>query len=403
MKLVIVVSEFPKLTETFAYRDAVEYERRGHDVRLFHIKRFRKGEIVHDFMRPLAARAFTFGYASPAALAALAREAMSAPLRTARLVLEVLRAYRADPKSGLAVIAYLPKALALGRWCRRNGVGHIHAEFAGHPATAAMIASRAAAVGFSFSAHAHDIFLSQALLADKAREAAFVRAISRYNMAFLAALPGFPVEKLRLVRCGVSRGTLTANGPAPPGDGPLRILYVGALLERKGVRHLLDALAALPPALDWRARIIGGGDCAAALAGQARRLGLESRVRFEGPQPAEAAARAFRESHVAVVPSVVGERGRMEGIPVVAMEAMAHGLPVIASALSGIPELIEDRVTGRLAPPGDAAAIAAALVDIWSDWPAAAAMGARGRERIADTYIVEDNAGALLRLMEEAA
>lgn len=399
MKIVVVVSEFPKITETFAYRNVVEYERLGHDVRIFHIKRFRQGEVVHGFMRRLVDRAFSFGYASPAALGALAAEAFVAPRRLARLVLGLARAYRSEPKRGLAVLAYLPKALALGRWCRRWGADHIHAEFAGHPGAAAMIAATVAETPFSFSAHAHDIFVSQTLLAEKAREAAFVRTISRYNMTFLAGLPGFPAEKLRLVRCGVARARLNESGPTPPGDGPLRILYVGSLVKRKGVRHLIDALASLPPGIDWRARIVGGGSLAPSLVAHARALGLASRLRFDGPQPAERVTEAFREAHVAVAPSVVGDEGRMEGIPVVVMEAMAHALPVIVSDLSGIPELVEDGVTGRLVPPGDAAAIARALAEIHADWPAAAAMGKRGRARIAAEYVVEDNARALADLM----
>jgi glycosyltransferase involved in cell wall biosynthesis len=104
---------------------------------------------------------------------------------------------------------------------------------------------------------------------------------------------------------------------------------------------------------------------------------------------------------VAVVPSIVGDQGRIEGIPVVVMEALAHGIPVIASALSGIPELVEDGVTGYLLPPGDSAAIANAIKRIAADWDTAAAIAARGRERVSAEYIVEDNARKLATLMEK--
>jgi len=395
MKVVVVLSEFPKITETFAYRNITEYRRLGVEARVFHLKPRRRGEVVHGFMRDIVESAFTFGFLSRPALGALMREATGAPRRLWRLLREVAAAHWREPLRGLTVLAYLPKALALGEACRRDGVAHINAEFAGHPATAAMVAARAAGLPFSFSAHAHDIFVSQALLTEKARSAAFVRAISGYNMEFLQALKGFPADKLRLIRCGVPQALLSAPGPTPPGDGPLRVLYVGALLPRKGVNHLLDALAAASPDLDWRARVIGGGRLAGPLAAHAQALGLGERVHFEGPRPAEAVFDAYREAHVVVIPSVIGKGGRMEGIPVVAMEAMSHGLPVVASSLSGIPELIEDGVTGRLVPPGDPAAIAAALQAIAADWPAAASMGARARDRIAAEYVVEDNARAL--------
>jgi colanic acid/amylovoran biosynthesis glycosyltransferase len=89
----------------------------------------------------------------------------------------------------------------------------------------------------------------------------------------------------------------------------------------------------------------------------------------------------------------------MEGIPVVSMEALAHGRPVIATALSGIPELVETGATGFLVPPGDAAAIAEALRAVWRDWDGAAALGARGRARIGAEYRVDRNAATLAEAM----
>lgn len=401
MKIVVIVSEFPKVTETFAYRNIVEYSRMGHEVRLFHIKRFRRHGIVHDFMQDVVRRAFSFGYAAPATLAAAASEGFRAPTGVARLLAQIIRAHVREPLRGLAALACLPKALALGRWCRRNGVDHLHAEFAGHPATVAMIAARMAGIPFSFSAHANDFIVSQALLPEKAQAAAFLRTISSYNMSLLEAMPDLPAGKLRLVRCGVTRDRLDAAPPPAQIDGPLRILYVGSLIRKKGVRHLIDALAELPAQIDWRARIVGAGALQDALQRQATNVGIGDRVSFAGAQPAEEVARAFQAAHIAVVPSVIGSNGRIEGIPVVAMEALAHGLPVIASALSGIPELVEDGVTGRLVPPGDHEAIARAITEIAADWPAARAMGARGRARVAAEYVVEDNARHLIRLMED--
>ncbi|WP_313137844.1 glycosyltransferase [Paracoccus jeotgali] len=402
MKILVVVSEFPKLTETFAYRNVVEYVRLGHDARIFHVKPFRRGEIIHGFVAELLPRAFTFPYMGARVGAALGAETLRRPRVIARVAAQLAAAHRHEPRRGMAAAALFAKAVALGRWCRRNGIEHIHAEFAGHPATAALIASRVAGIPFSFSAHANDIFVSQALLPEKAQEAAFVRSISAYNMRWLTGMCGCPADKLRLIRCGVVRETLDAPPPQPPGADGLQVLYVGSLIRKKGVTHLLDALALLPGDMPWRARIVGGGDLADALQRQAADLGLSHRIRFEGLQPAESVARAYGDSHVLVVPSVPGANGRVEGIPVVLMEAMARGRAVIASDLSGIPELVEPGVTGWLTPPGDAAAIAAALVDIARDWDGAAAVARAGRARIRDDYLIENNAAALARQMELA-
>lgn len=402
MKILVIVSEFPKLTETFVYRNIAEYRRAGHQVTLFYAKAFFADELVHDFARDTARTAFGLGFLSPRSLGALAAETLRRPGAQARLWAQIARAHRAEPRRGLRSFAVLPKAVALGHWCRAQGIDHIHAEFAGFPATVAMIAARVSGIPFSFSAHANDIFVSQALLADKAAEARFVRTISRYNIDWLRRnVPGFPMERLRLIPCGVPRELLDAPGPPPVGDGPLNVLYVGSLIEKKGVAHLIAALARLAPGVPLRARIIGRGDLEPALRQAVADAGLGGVVSFDGPADAEAVRAAYRWAHVVVVPSVVGRKGRAEGIPVVAMEALAHARPVVASALSGIPELVEHGVTGWLTEPGDAAAIADALAAIRTDWPRAAAIAQAGRERVRATYLIEDNAAALLRAMQE--
>ncbi|MEM9497850.1 MAG: glycosyltransferase family 4 protein [Pseudomonadota bacterium] len=403
MKMLVIVSEFPKLTETFAYRNLIEYMRLGHDPWLFHIKPFRSAETMHGFMAPLVSRVFTLSFAGPGTLGQVFAEWLRNPLRMTRLTARLCAAHCRHPGRALAVAALYPKSVALGRWCKENGIQHIHAEFAGHPASSAMIASVVSGVPFSFTAHANDIFVSQAMLADKAKAARFVRAISRYNTRFLTELPEFPAHKLRLIRCGVPRVITTAPVPGPPDAKGLSILYVGSLTEKKGVAHLLDALAMLPRDMPWTARIVGGGALLGMLQAQAQRLGLCNRVAFDGPLPAEAVAEAQAGAHVIVVPSVAGPGGRVEGIPVVLMEAMGHGRVVVASALSGIPELVKDGKTGFLVPPGKPRAIANALCRIADDWPAAACMAGRGQAQIRADYVIERNARDLAATIMETS
>ncbi|WP_308918057.1 glycosyltransferase family 4 protein [Jannaschia sp. LMIT008] len=403
MKILVVVSEFPKVTETFAYRNLVAYGRLGHDPWLFHVKTRRRDMDVHEFFRPLEPKAFGYAWLGSTALAALLGECARAPLAMATLIGQLARAHWREPKRGLAVAALFPKSVALGRWCRRTGVDHIHGEFAGHPATSAMIASRVAGLPYSFTAHANDIFISQAMLVEKAARARFVRSISRFNIRYLSRLPGFPEGKLRLIRCGVNADEIDAVPPERLETDGLRILYVGSLIEKKGVWHLLDALSHLPSDMDWTARIVGGGDLANDLARRAAYLGLADRVRFEGPQTAAHVAVHHRWAHVLVVPSVVGTAGRVEGIPVVLMEAMARGRAVIASDLSGIPELVEDGVTGWLVRPGDHEAIARALEGISGDWPKARRIALRGQDRIRAEYEVSRNAAELVAAMRGEA
>lgn len=400
MKIAVVVSEFPKVTETFVLRNVKHYLDQGHEVTVFHLKPYRKGEKVHAFAEPVIACAEYEPFVSGAGLAAMTKALFTRPGRLLGTIFRIKRAFWREPVRMLTCLALVPKSLAFGERCRRRGVRHIHAEFAGYPATSAWIAGRMTGIPFSFSCHAHDIFITQSLLREKARDAAFVRVISDFNRRFLADVfdPG-SVDKMAVIRCGVDPATTRTPEPEPVGEGPLRVLYVGSLLPRKGVDRLIAALARVGDTVPWECRIIGDGNVRGDLEAQVREAGLDGRITFEGAQPAEVIHQAYQWSHLVVAPSVVGKEGRTEGIPVVLMEALAHARPVITSRVSGIPELVEDGVTGFLTEPGDVEAIAAAITEVATNWDRAAALGRAGRERIAAQYDVERNAAALLEMI----
>ncbi len=397
MRITIIVSDFPKVTETFVLANALHYLEAGHDVSVFHLKPFRHGEVVHDHARSVVERGFTFGWLDGASLCGLAW-ALGRPGRFARVLGRLTGAFWREPKRLAASLAIVPKSCALARQAAGDGTGHLHAEFAGYPATAGWIVAQLTDLPFSFSAHAHDIFLTRSLLAEKARAARFVRAISEFNRRYLAAIPGFPADKIEVLRCGV---TLPEATEVPPPARPCRMLFVGALLPRKGVDDLLNAL---PLVGDWPIDldVIGTGRLDPDLRAQAEALGI--RATFHGAQPTAKVRQKMRSAHMVVVPSKEGAGGRSEGIPVVLMEAMSEGRPVIASHLSGIPELVEHGVTGRLCKPGNVASLAGAIRDALEDWPETVAMAARGRTRVVEHYDIQKNAAALLdRITAEGA
>lgn len=403
MKIVIAVSDFPKVTETFVTANALHYLKAGHDARVFHIKAFRHSELVHPNAGPVIERSFTFPWVAGPSFRALLWAFRTRPGACAGSLGTILRAFHREPRHLLASLAIVPKALALGHFATREGVDHIHAEFAGYPATAAWLASRVSGVPFSFSAHAHDIFLTQRLLPEKAKAAQFVRVISDFNKRFLEALPGFPKEKLKVLRCGVELHD-SAPPPAPPGpNSGFRILFVGALLPRKGVEHLLRAVARLPERIDWHLDIIGDGSEGERLRRICADSGLTARTSFLGAQSAAQVRAAMQAAHVVVVPSIKGRGGRSEGIPVVLMEALAQARPVISSRLSGIPELVRDNQTGLLTEPGDEQALSAALVRVHDDYDEACALGRAGQAAVRQEYDIETNAAALLAMIERTS
>ena len=399
MHVFVVVSEFPKVTETFVVRNALHFMESGCEVSLFHLKPFRHHEVIHDEARPVIARARGAAWLGRDGLFALLRHAPRLP----GMVGTLIRAFWREPNHLAASLAIIPKSLVMADVCRAEGVAHIHAEFAGYPATAAWIMSRASGIPFSFSAHAHDIFITQSLLTEKARDARFVRAISGFNKRFLEDLPGFPAGKTHVLRCGVAIDGPQAPPPAPPGQGrPLRLVFVGALLPRKGVGVLLEALARVREDVDWRLDVVGGGRLASELTEMAARL-VPGRVRFHGAQPSSEVRAQMAQAHAVVVPSVQGASGRSEGIPVVLMEALSLSRPVIASDLSGIPELVSDGQTGWLVPPGNAQALAHAVERIWDDYATATRIGQAGRSRIETEFDIKRTARALLERISEAS
>ena len=402
MRIVVVVSEFPKVTETFAVSNILHYMAAGHDVSLFHNKRFRSQEIIHDEARPVVERAFTFPWLWGPSLAALAHVIASRPVKFAILVAHFFRAFWREPRRLAASLAILPKASALGRYAKEKGVDHIHAEFASHPATTAWIAHRLFGIQFSFSAHMHDIFVSQSLLAEKSCDASFARTISAFNIRKLQGVPGFDSKKIKLVRCGVDLGRF-AYIPRDPADAEKQfdILFVGSLFARKGCALLLEAMKQIGSDWPWHLTIIGDGPERDTIAEIAKAL-PKGRVTMEGAQASDAVQRAMARAHLFVLPSFEVQGGRSEGIPVVLMEAMASGCPVISSRISGIPELIEDGVTGILIDAKDVDGLARAIVGVRENFASALKRSHAARERVEAEYDIARNAHDLLELMEAA-
>ncbi|MCD2324347.1 glycosyltransferase family 4 protein [Sphingomonas sp. IC-56] len=380
MKLAVVVTEFPKSTETFIYRDLVKFLETGVDVRLYHLTPFRRGQTLHGFAAPLKDRAVDLSFWQPGpSLRGLLRHPRALACGIARM----LWAYRRHPKLAAKSLALLPKALAIAEHARAAGATHVHAEFAGHPATAAWLGQRAGGLPYSVSCRAHDIFRTQALLAEKLGEAAAIRTVSDFGRNFLREkVPALAGRKIDVIHSSVDVGRI-APVDAAPSTAPFRILYVGALEPKKGVSHLLDALVLAGPQLgDWTCDLIGHGPDAQSLQARAYALGLGERARFLGMQPFETVAEAYRTASVCVAPSVIGPNGRQEGIPNVMIEALAYQRPAITTAISGIPELIRDGDTGLLIPPGDPAALSQALLRVHADPQAALAMAKRGRAHV---------------------
>lgn len=401
MRLAIIVTEFPKTTETFILRDLLEFHSRGHEVRIYHMASFRKNEVVHGFAKQTLGWARSQPYLFGAkVLAATFRALLRHPGKVLSAVCRLIWEFRSEPVWLVKSLFIAPKCLAFAEDIGDWPADHVHAEFATHPATCSWIVGRMTGLPYSVSCRAHDIFLTQSMLGTKLGEASFVRTISEFNLRFLTSrIPELAKKTIAVIHSSVQASTMPAL-PQPNGRC-FKIQYIGSLESRKGIDVLLRALAAIRSDLgDWRCHVVGKGPEAGRLKTLCAGLGLREHVRFIGPLPFEEIAGVYEDAHVVAVPSIVGPGGRTEGIPNVIMEALAHQRPVIASDVSGIPELIENRQTGLLVAPGDHRALAEALLWVKNNPDEAYDMAKKGRERVVAEFNLSINARAQLSLFE---
>jgi len=280
----------------------------------------------------------------------------------------------------------------------KEKVQHIHAPWASGCATAAWLIFRLTDIPFSFTIRAWDIHPPDSLIHEKTRDACFVRSNTRYNIGFLHSLTSCSPKKLHLVYNGLSMAAEKKNPVLM--EAPYRLLAVGRLVEKKGYEYLLQAAALLKEqGIDFSLKIVGDGPCRGKLTRLHRSLQLESHVTFCGFQPYEKMPDYYRNADIFVMPCVIHSSGDRDGIPNALMEALVHAVPIISTPVSGIPELIEDGVTGRMVPERDPFALADAIVMYTGDRQKALKMAEHGHKRVLEMFDTERNHKKVLALL----
>lgn len=395
MRVAYLVSRFPDPSETFVLREMIAVEHLGGGgVELFSLF-----PPKHPFVHPDAERwvprlhRVTTSEAAAALIWWLARR----PLRTTGSLCATVAGYWRRPARLARSLVTSAIAAAHARTMQRERIDHIHAHFATYPALAAWFAGRLLEVPYSFTAHAHDIFIDQLNLARLVRDAQAVCVISQFNRDLLARYGAGRDTPAHVVHCGVDPAVYSFSPRAPSPDGPIRAICVATLNELKGHTVLLDALAR--EGLERvQLDLVGSGPLEQSLRAHAERLGIAERVHFWGTRSEREVAELLDRAEVFVLASVVAANGQMDGIPVALMEALAAGLPVIASRLSGIPELVRDGETGLLVEPGDPEALAGAFRELLADPDAAIARARNGRRLVEAEFDIARSGAAMLEL-----
>ncbi|MBA2580267.1 MAG: glycosyltransferase family 4 protein [Thermoleophilaceae bacterium] len=383
MRIAYLVSRYPAISHTFILREVLALRRLGAEIETFSVRRTDPHELLSAADREAFATTETIVPPRPLKLAAdHAAALVSKPLRYAATLLLALRLSPPGARGVLWQVFYFVEAIALWRRCEQRDVRHVHAHFANVATDVALLAAEFGGErwSWSFTMHGSAEFYDVARhrLREKVERADLVVCISHFSRS---QLMGFVTEdhwpKLRMVHCGVDPEAFRPVGERNSYGGPTRILHVGRLVQVKGHAILLHALAELARCgLDITATLVGDGPKRTELEQLAEGLGIAEKVTFTGSVGQDEIRSYYAAADIFCLPSFA------EGVPVVLMEAMASGLPVVATRVTGIPELVEAGVSGLLATPGRTDEIAAALRRLAESPELRTSMGRAGRGHV---------------------
>jgi glycosyltransferase involved in cell wall biosynthesis len=394
-KVAYLLKRYPRFSETFVVGEILAHEAAGTTV-----------EIIA--LRPVAEAYFQ---GSIGAVRSPVTYVPERPVKASALwtLLDDLRhnwpsAWRALEHAEIVDPDDLFQALWVARLVRERGITHLHAHFATVATTVARLVALMTGVTYGFTAHAKDIYHDypeDQQLRLKLRDASYVVTVSDYNVRHLRQSFGGDAAAVTRIYNGLDLAAMPYRSPK---DRAPLILGVGRLIEKKGFDVLIDACRMLKDAgCAFRCRIIGGGERLGDLEAQIGRLGLADRVELAGPLPREVVQWSMQEAAVLAAPCVVGADGNRDGMPTVLLEAMALGTPCIATPVTGIPELIEDGVTGLLVEERDASGLATQLRRLLTDHDLREALAAPARLKIEREFDVRENAARLRALFAAAA
>ncbi len=386
-----ITGEYPRATDTFIQREIEALRRRGIEVETCSIRRTGAEHHVGPEQRSEYANTFYVIAAAKNPLRLIGAH-LSALLRSPGGYFSALGLALRTAPPGLRALLwqlfYFAEAGVLAQHLRSKGVVHLHNHIATASCTVAMLASRLGGFPYSFTIHGPGIFFEPEYwrIDAKIAEASFVACISDFCrsqcMMFSDAAHW---DKLHIIHCGVD--------PARYGQRPARedatphMVFIGRLAGVKGVPVLFDALDRLRDRDGgFRVTLVGDGPERAALEAEAQARGLAEHIAFTGYLSQDAVAGVLDQADLLVLPSFA------EGVPVTLMEAMAARLPVVTTLVGGIPELVEDGVSGYLVPPGNPDALAGRLEALLADPALRDRMGEAGRAKVVAEFDMDREA-----------
>jgi colanic acid/amylovoran biosynthesis glycosyltransferase len=407
-KIAYLMSHYPAVSHAFVLREIEHLRDTGLDVETLSIHRTDPAELLSEDDRRAAT---TTTSVLPTSFDELARAHLAALVRSPRRYLRTLSLALGTGAPGLRErlwhLLYFGEAMVLLRHCRRARIAHIHAQFADSATDVAMLIAQyrkgqsvdGQACTWSLAVHGSVEFydVTRYAITEKLEHADFALAISDFGRSQLMRLSSSARwPHLHIVRCGVDPSVYAPPPSRSESDRAAEILFVGRLLHGKGLTLLFEAMAQLRArGLDVTATVVGDGPARDEIEGSRRRHDLTDHVRFLGSVGQDELRDQYARADIFCLPSFA------EGIPVVAMEAMAMELPVVATRIMGIPELVDDGVQGLLVSPGRVDVLTEALDRLVRGPHERLRMGHAARQKVSKDYDVARSAAVMRSVLED--
>jgi glycosyltransferase involved in cell wall biosynthesis len=403
LKIAYLAPEIPALSATFVYNEMLTLQEKG--ISIVSISVHKPGFVVDEPEVGRLAEKTCYLYQQPfwKLIAAHFLQFIRKPLRYIKTVVLVITdclQVGFFTQVGLGLIYRFCFCAYLSFFLMRCRCNHIHVHFAHIPTDLAMYASKLSGISYSFTSHANDLFERGWLLRQKVKRACFAVTISEFNRRFLQS-QGVSTEKVHVIPCGV-HSTEFSTRPFRKMGSTVCLGSVGRMVEKKGFDDLLSACRILKDqGFDFRLELVGDGPMLKQLMQQAVDLDLKDMVSFKGALPHTSIHSWLETLDLFILPCKKDSNGDMDGIPVVLMEAMLTGIPVISTKISGIPELIKDGETGGLADANDPYSLAEAVKRICKDELLQELIFRKAVDKVHSQFDIHKNVCQLLTLFKE--
>ncbi|MFZ2986721.1 glycosyltransferase family 4 protein [Ideonella sp.] len=398
MKVAYFVNQYPKVSHTFIRREIAALERQGVSVDRFALRGWDAEVKGAEDLAERARTRHVLALGTERLLANALRVVLRHPAGAWKALQCAWRNARQAERPWPYHLMYWVEACTLLLWLKESGASHVHAHFGTNSTEVVMLAHLMGGPRYSFTVHGPEEFDKPQFLhlRRKVEHAAFVVAISSYGRSQLWRwLPAAEWRKVQVVHCALEPAFFAPADVLAPSNAP-RLLNIGRLCAQKGQLLLIEAAAQLArEGLQFELVLAGDGEMREPIEAAVRRHGLQQMVRITGWISSDTVREELLAARALVLPSFA------EGLPVVVMEAMAVGRPVICTRIAGIPELVREGGDGWLVPPGSLADLAQAMRACLEASPATLArMGLSARERVALRHDADVEAGKLKLLFQ---